>query len=163
MRDWLQDLYLTQPTKESQAEVQPNATEEPKENFQSIRSVSVRSDVRDWQIFLRTGAAALGVAADRYAAGLRLRERFAVDILLLDDGFQHRRLHRDLDIVLIDAMSPFGNGELMPLGRLREPLEALARAGVLVITRTERSRIVPAIERKLRQYHPTAPIFRTEP
>ncbi len=112
------------------------------------------------QIFLRRAAAALGVSADRYAAGMLLRLRFNVDILVLDDGFQHRRLRRDLDIVLIDAMSPFGNGELMPLGRLREPLDALARAGAFVITRTERSRIVAAIERKLRDRNPTAPIFR---
>jgi tetraacyldisaccharide 4'-kinase len=112
------------------------------------------------QIFLRAGAAALGISADRYAAGRLLRERFAVDILVLDDGFQHRRLWRDVDIVLIDALSPFSNGELMPLGRLREPFEALARAGAFVITRTERSRITPAIERKLREHNPTAPIFR---
>lgn len=112
------------------------------------------------QIFLRTGAAAVGISANRYAAGLLLRERFGVDILVLDDGFQHRRLRRDLDIVLIDALSPFDNGELMPLGRLREPLEALCRASAFVITRTERSRITTAIERRLRAYNVTAPIFR---
>ena len=112
------------------------------------------------QVFLRTGAAALGIAADRYTAGRMLRDRFGVDILVLDDGFQHRRLRRDLDIVLIDAMSPFGNGELMPLGRLREPLEALSRADAFVITRTERARITSGIERKLREYNPAAPVFR---
>jgi len=113
------------------------------------------------QIFLRRGDAAIGVSADRYAAGAILRGRFGADILVLDDGFQHRRLKRDLDIVLIDALDPFGNGELMPLGRLREPFTALGRAGALVITRSERSRIVPAIERKLREYNAAAPIFRT--
>jgi tetraacyldisaccharide 4'-kinase len=112
------------------------------------------------QIFLRTGAADLGVAADRYTVGLMLRHRFRSDIFLLDDGFQHRRLARDLDIVLVDALSPFGNFQLMPLGRLREPIEALARADVFVITRTELSRITPAIERKLHDYNPGAPVFR---
>lgn len=113
------------------------------------------------QILLRRhGSAALGIAADRYAAGLILRERFGVDVLLLDDGFQHRRLRRDLDMVLIDALSPFGNGELIPLGRLREPMYGLARADAFVITRTEASRITPAIEQKLRDYNRTAPVFR---
>ena len=112
------------------------------------------------QIFLRTGAAALGISADRYTAGVLLRGQYGVDILVLDDGFQHRRLKRDLDIVLIDAMSPFGNGELMPLGRLREPLEALARADAFVITRTERSRTPTGIEHKLREYNAHAPVFR---
>lgn len=121
-------------------------------------SVSQTGD--EAQIFLRRGDAALGVSADRYAAGVVLRDRFAVDIVVLDDGFQHRRLRRDLDIVLIDALDPFGNCELMPLGRLREPFTALGRAGAFVITRSERSRILPAIERKLRAYNPAAPIFR---
>jgi 3-deoxy-D-manno-octulosonic-acid transferase len=112
------------------------------------------------QIFLRAGAADLGVAADRYTVGLILRSRFGSDVLLLDDGFQHRRLQRDLDIVLVDSLSPFGNGELMPLGRLREPMEALARADLFVITRTELSVITPAIERKLCEHNPRAPIFR---
>ena len=111
------------------------------------------------QIFLRTGAAALGIAADRYTAGVMLRGQFGVDVFVLDDGFQHRRLRRDLDIVLIDAMAPFSNGELLPLGRLREPLDALSRAGAFVITRTERSRITSGIERKLREYNPHAPVF----
>ncbi len=113
------------------------------------------------QIFLRRAAAALGISADRYAAGMLLRARFNVDILVLDDGFQHRSLKRDLDIVLIDALTPFSNCELMPLGRLREPLDALSRAGAFVITRTEQSRIVPAIERELRARNPAAPIFRS--
>jgi len=112
------------------------------------------------QIFLRHGAAALGIAADRYTVGLILRARYGVDILVLDDGFQHRRLHRDLDIVLIDALAPFSNGELMPLGRLREPLDALKRADVFVITRTERALLTDAIELKLREYNPRAPVFR---
>ena len=120
-------------------------------------SVSQTGD--EAQIFLRTGSAALGIAADRYTVGLMLRARFGVDIMLLDDGFQHTRLRRDLDIVLVDALSPFSNGELMPLGRLREPFGALSRADAFVITRTEMARITPAIERKLRQYNPTAPIF----
>jgi tetraacyldisaccharide 4'-kinase len=56
---------------------------------------------------------------------------------VLDDGFQHRRLARDLDLVLIDATVPFGYGHVLPRGLLREPLSALRRADMIVITRTE--------------------------
>jgi len=123
-----------------------------------LASVSQTGD--EAQIFLRGGVAAVGIAADRYTVGLILRERFGTDVLILDDGFQHRRLARDLDIVLIDGLVPFGNCELMPLGRLREPLSALARADVLVITRAESSRTLTAIEQRLREWNLTAPIFR---
>ncbi len=57
--------------------------------------------------------------------------------LIMDDGFQHRRLHRDLDVVLIDATNPFGYGYLLPRGLLREPIGNLARADVVVITRCQ--------------------------
>jgi tetraacyldisaccharide 4'-kinase len=67
--------------------------------------------------------------------------RIAVDeleaeILVLDDGFQHRRLARNLDLVLIDALAPFGSGQLFPGGTFREPLSSLARAGLILITRS---------------------------
>lgn len=61
-----------------------------------------------------------------------------VDLLLLDDGFQHRRLHRDVDVVLLDATNPFGYDRLLPRGLLREPIEGLARADAVVVTRAER-------------------------
>lgn len=62
-----------------------------------------------------------------------------VDVLLLDDGFQHRRLARALDVVLLDATNPFGYERLLPRGLLREPPSALARAGLVVLTRVERA------------------------
>ncbi len=58
-------------------------------------------------------------------------------VLLLDDGFQHRRLHRDLDIVLLDATNPWGWGHVLPRGLLREPRSALRRADVIVLTRCD--------------------------
>ena len=64
-------------------------------------------------------------------------EEFAAQTLLLDDGFQHRFLARDLDIVLIDATCPFGYRRLLPAGLLREPLSSLKRAGLVVITRVD--------------------------
>jgi tetraacyldisaccharide 4'-kinase len=78
---------------------------------------------------------AVYTGASRQAAGLSAWREFKPDLFLLDDGFQHFQLHRDLDIVLLDAASPFGNGCLLPRGPLREPVTALAAAQVLILTR----------------------------
>jgi tetraacyldisaccharide 4'-kinase len=59
------------------------------------------------------------------------------DVIVLDDGFQHRRLHRDLNIVLIDATQPFGYDRVFPRGTLREPVTALRRADVVIVTRSD--------------------------
>lgn len=75
------------------------------------------------------------VGRSRAAAARFAVERLGAGCLLLDDGFQHRPLARDLDIVLLDARRPFGNGRLLPAGPLREPPAALARAHVVVLTR----------------------------
>ena len=74
---------------------------------------------------------------DRVLAANKLIEKHKVDVILVDDGFQHRRLFRDVDIVLIDATNPFGFGHLLPRGLLREPVESLQRADVALITRTD--------------------------
>lgn len=111
------------------------------------------------QIFLRSGVAAVGIGADRYAVGRLIEERFRPDVILLDDGFQHWRLARSLDVVLIDAQDPFGGDALLPLGRLREPVEELARAGLLVVTRAEPGLPLAAIEARLRAVNPGAPVF----
>ncbi len=74
---------------------------------------------------------------DRVRAIEEWMRRRPCDVAILDDGFQHRRCARDLDIVLLDALRPFGYGRLLPRGLLREPLSALRRADVIVITRTE--------------------------
>jgi 3-deoxy-D-manno-octulosonic-acid transferase len=112
------------------------------------------------QIFIRSGLAPVGVGADRYASAMLLRREFDVDVMVLDDAFQHMRVARDMEIVLVDALNPFGGGELFPLGRLREPLSGLARAGVILITRADLSDLAPAIERTVRAWNPDAPIFR---
>jgi tetraacyldisaccharide 4'-kinase len=79
--------------------------------------------------------AAFGVGANRSEQGKRLEA--GADVFLLDDGFQHLELARDLDILLIDASQPLGRQQLLPTGRLREPVSEMARADVLVFTRTE--------------------------
>jgi len=71
------------------------------------------------------------VGADRYRAGLLAEKKFSSKLHLLDDGFQHRRLHRDFDIVMLPAEDQ--EGTLLPIGRLREPLTALKRADAVVL------------------------------
>jgi 3-deoxy-D-manno-octulosonic-acid transferase len=111
------------------------------------------------QIFLRAGGAPVGIGSDRFTTGRMLQERFGADVLILDDGFQHLRLERQVDIVLIDALRPFGGGEVFPLGWLREPLEALSRAEIIVITRSECSRGTFDLRCAVRRYNARAPIF----
>jgi len=77
----------------------------------------------------------LVVSSDRYSAGRLAESHFEVDIHLLDDGFQHLNLHRDINILVIDAMQPFSSGQLLPAGRLREQILAAGRADLIVITR----------------------------
>jgi tetraacyldisaccharide 4'-kinase len=105
------------------------------------------------------GSVSLGVGADRFEQGQRLA-KVGVKWFVLDDGFQHLRLARDVDIVLIDATDPFGGGHSLPAGRLREPRTALRRADVIVITRSNHA---PAVEAAIRR-DSDAPIFyaRTE-
>ena len=95
-----------------------------------------------------------GIGADRYKNGHALAARGA-KWFVLDDGFQHLRLARSVDIVLIDASMPFGGGRLLPAGRLREPRGALKRADVIVITRSSHA---PAVESVVKHCS-SAPIF----
>jgi tetraacyldisaccharide 4'-kinase len=79
------------------------------------------------------------IGSSRYEAGLLAMERFQPDIFILDDGFQHLNLRRDLNILLLDAKKPFGNGFVFPAGLLREPVGAINRADLVVFTRADRS------------------------
>jgi tetraacyldisaccharide 4'-kinase len=96
--------------------------------------------------------------ADRVASATVAVEELASQLLLLDDGFQHRRLGRDLDIVLLDATEPFGFGHVLPRGTLREPLSGLRRAQVVVLSRAD---MIDAAERdavrqRVRDLNPAA-------
>ncbi len=82
---------------------------------------------------------------DRIAAARQAADKFRCQLILLDDGFQHRRLARDLDIVLLDALEPFGFGHVFPRGTLREPLDGVSRAQVAILTRAD---LVDEAERK---------------
>ncbi len=112
------------------------------------------------QMFVRSGLAPVGIGAGRFQTGTLLVRDFGADVLLLDDGFQHQRLARNVDVVLIDALDPFGGGQIFPLGRLREPPAGLARAHLILITRSELSDLAAVIERQLRRWNVCAPVFR---
>lgn len=103
----------------------------------------------------------------RYQAGMQLLGEFPdTDLILMDDGFQHRRLHRDLDLVLLDGQDPLGGGRCLPLGSLREPWTNLDRADHLVLTRVERcdEQQVRESVNFLKQWFPAIPCWqaRTE-
>jgi len=96
-----------------------------------------------------------GVAADRFATGSALESTQPVDIFLLDDGFQHFQLARDVNILLMDASRSLTNENLLPAGSLREPLSAMSRADILIFTRAETQPGVTAAVTNLQSY----PVF----
>jgi tetraacyldisaccharide 4'-kinase len=93
------------------------------------------------------------VNPDRVAGAVEAITKFGAKVLIMDDGFQHRRLHRNLDIVTIDATCPFGYGRMLPAGLLREPITSLKRADAIVITRCEQvhETEISMLEEKLRE------------
>ncbi len=108
------------------------------------------------------GKAVVVADADRVAAAEWSKEEFGVTAFVLDDGFQHRRAKRDLDIVCIDATNPFGNGRMLPAGILREPLLSLKRADVIVVTRTDLAENVEETSAVIRTFNPECPLFIAE-
>ncbi|MBI4746277.1 MAG: tetraacyldisaccharide 4'-kinase [Deltaproteobacteria bacterium] len=99
------------------------------------------------------------VGADRYELGRYALERFPLDVIVLDDGFQHIRLKRDLDILLVDGEKGFGNAHLLPRGPLREPLSGMKRAAIFLITKafSDTGRIADSIMDK----QPEAAVFKS--
>lgn len=98
------------------------------------------------------------VGASRYQSGLTAIKHFHSKVIVLDDGFQHHKLMKDLNIVLLDSQRPFGNGFLLPRGPLREPLSALKRADAFVLTRHEDQNID---QRELMRIAKQRPIFKS--
>jgi tetraacyldisaccharide 4'-kinase len=119
------------------------------------RGADGSSDEIELMKFRLQDRVAFGVGEDRFASGQRLESQQPIDIFLLDDGFQHLQLARDLDILLVDASRPMGKEWLLPAGRLREPISAMSRAGLLVFTRTENMPGTTEAIGKLREY----PVF----
>jgi len=103
------------------------------------------------------------VGQNRFKAGMLAVGQFAPDVVVLDDAFQHLRLVRDIDLVLLDCRRPFGNQHLLPRGTLREPISALMRSDAVIITRS--NRVSPAerasLVAKLKRYLPGKLVFCT--
>ncbi|MDQ1473618.1 MAG: hypothetical protein QOJ99_5098 [Bryobacterales bacterium] len=114
------------------------------------------------QLYVRSVGVPVAIGGERFQAARRLLKQVSVKVFFLDDGFQHLQLARDFNLVLIDSLHPFGGGHLLPLGRLREPLEGLARADAFVLTRSSEAVALNAIESVLRTYNSHAPIFRSQ-
>ena len=108
------------------------------------------------------GKAIVVADADRVSAAKWALEKFGVTAFVLDDGFQHRRAKRDLDIVCIDATDPFGGGGVLPAGRLREPLANLSRADVIVITRANFADDIEDLKSQISDLNSDSPIFLAE-
>src|SRR5207244_1242988 len=104
----------------------------------------------------------VAVGADRPLVGRYLLDGFGVDTLVLDDGFQNLALRRDVDILVLDAGAPFGNGYLLPRGRLREPLSAMERASAVLVTRASQAQRLDELKATVRAVAPAMPIWITD-
>ena len=89
------------------------------------------------------------VGRQRYLAGKVALKRFNVEVLLLDDGFQHRQLARNVEILTVNATQPYGTGRLLPIGTLREPRTALQRADIILLTHTDHTADTPTKGQKI--------------
>jgi tetraacyldisaccharide 4'-kinase len=124
--------------------------------------LATHSEAGDEPFLLATnlaGAAAVISSADRIAAGNEAIKQFDTDCFVLDDGFQHLRLERDLNILTIDATNPWGGGHLLPYGRLRESLSGLSRADSIVVTRSDQANNIDDVRNEIRRHAPNVPIF----
>jgi tetraacyldisaccharide 4'-kinase len=100
------------------------------------------------------------VGADRVAAGRLALEKYQSQYLILDDGLQHLRLGRDVDIVVIDAASPFGNGKIFPAGNLRESLKGLRRADLFFLSHADQADCPEDLINTLKTINPRAVVVR---
>lgn len=105
------------------------------------------------------GEAAVISDADRAAAGRWAGREFGTDVFVLDDGFQHLRLARNLDLLVIDATNPWGGGQLLPFGRLRESPRGAARADCIVVTRADCEQDLDSLKKEIRRFNQKCPIF----
>lgn len=100
------------------------------------------------------------VGKQRYLTGKAALDRFKSDVIILDDGFQHRQLARDVDILTIDTTQPYGTGALLPIGTLREPTTAIQRAHIILLTRTDAiATKIADLKAELNQLAPNTPIL----
>jgi len=106
-----------------------------------------------------SGRAVIISDADRSEAGKWAQRRFGTSVFILDDGFQHRQVRRDVDVVCIDATDPWGGGKTFPSGRLRESQRGLGRGDIVVITRADLVDRPEELKLEISRLNATAPIF----
>jgi tetraacyldisaccharide 4'-kinase len=100
----------------------------------------------------------VAVGADRVDAARRLLGLADLEVILLDDAFQHRRIARDIDLLLVDGRDPWGDGRMLPRGPLREPLSGVTRADAFLVTRSE-GRVPVALADAMRRHNPDAAVI----
>ena len=105
------------------------------------------------------GIASVISDADRFGAGRWAIANLGSEVLILDDGFQHLQLYRDLNVATVDATNPWGNGQLLPVGRLREPRRGLVRADCIVVTRADHAQSVDVLKHDLQTFSGNRPLF----
>ncbi|HEY5649582.1 MAG TPA: tetraacyldisaccharide 4'-kinase, partial [Nitrospiria bacterium] len=107
----------------------------------------------------RMPAVPVVVCADRLAAANYAEKHAHPDVFILDDGFQHLRVRRSLNILILDSINPFGNGRVFPAGSLREPVSAMKRADAVILSRTEDPEDVRELRRWISDRYPNIPVF----
>ncbi len=98
------------------------------------------------------------VGSDRYEAASLAVKELGAQVVLLDDGFQNRRIRKDLELLLVDAEKGFGNGKLLPAGPLREPLSSIVRANMVVVVRKGEIGVSPFVVSQVRAVAPDVPV-----
>jgi tetraacyldisaccharide 4'-kinase len=126
-----------------------------------LRGYRSHNGISDEAELLRAPGIEVEPNPDRIAGAASVLARTPeTDLFILDDGFQHRRAKRDLDIVLIDATNPFGHGHVLPRGLLREPVSSLSRAHAILITRASAAGdALGDLKQQIRTHAPRAEIF----
>ncbi|RKY33044.1 MAG: tetraacyldisaccharide 4'-kinase [Candidatus Omnitrophota bacterium] len=114
-----------------------------------------------YMLKMKLGDVPVLVDADRIRSGKKAISEYGVDSVILDDGFQQWRIKKDLEIVTIDATDPFGNGNMVPRGLLREPLSGLRRADIFILTKTNLNFHVQEAVSYLNQINPKALILKS--
>ncbi len=114
-----------------------------------------------YMIACRLKSVPVVVGKNRFAAGMLAISKFQPDVIVLDDAFQHLKLKRDLDLVLLDCIRPFGNSHFLPRGLLREPVSALARSAACILTRCRADTDEAAMSSKagIQALVPGVPVF----
>jgi tetraacyldisaccharide 4'-kinase len=125
----------------------------------NILAVVEKAGDEPLQLATNLSGAIVIVDKNRYEAGLIAQEKYGVDLFILDDGYQHRKLARDVNILLVDGKNLFNTGLLFPAGKLREPVSSIKRADVVVLSEPLSESNERIIKKKIMRYKADLPFF----